>query len=329
MCISIAKQPICNTGSPIPTIKQWLLRNFKAKHSIRELDLSGEKLSADPKAAENFIENFKIEGKLVLLAIQINQPKAWMTAALFTKWYDSIVRPEVKKYQKAIGKEGSKVMLILDNAPTPQKAFLIEKMDVSKHSPCCQTKLLRKLLIEDENEQGIVAHHQNLDLKDCSYMVVEAWNLVKKTTLKKSFEQIERHFKQGGTERERKMKKKKCEKEEEESEAEEDEMTLEDLRKILLKIPGCSESSAEDVGKWFACDSLDPGFQIRSDDELIQSVREETDDQKDDIATESNVGPSAGEVFACLDTTLTWMERQPECDHKQLLTVKRMQDLAA
>ncbi|KAJ8885996.1 hypothetical protein PR048_012202 [Dryococelus australis] len=40
----------------------WL-RKFKARHGIRELDLSGEKLSAAPKAAENFIEKFKIEAE--------------------------------------------------------------------------------------------------------------------------------------------------------------------------------------------------------------------------------------------------------------------------
>lgn len=58
-----------------------------------------------------------------------------MTAAQFTEWYDSIFIPEVKKYQKALEKDGSKVMLILDNAPTtPQRAFLTEKMDVLKHS---------------------------------------------------------------------------------------------------------------------------------------------------------------------------------------------------
>ncbi|KAJ8889366.1 hypothetical protein PR048_008865 [Dryococelus australis] len=149
-----------------------------ARHGIPKLDLSGEKLSADPKAAENFIEKFKIEAKsydpeflynadqtgliwkalpkttlaskretsypgdkvnkvrvtvlncanstgnhkMPLLLIgksknprafknvkklplfYKNRPKAWMTAALFTEWYDSIVIPEVKKYQKAIGK---------------------------------------------------------------------------------------------------------------------------------------------------------------------------------------------------------------------------------
>ena len=96
-----------------------------------------------------------------------------------------------------------------------------------------------------------------------------------------------------------------------------------------MKIPGRSDCSAEDIGEWLACDSSDPGFQILSDDEIIQSVREETDGQEDDIVTEPDAGPSAGEAFACLDTALTWMERQPECDHIQLLTVKRMRDLAA
>lgn len=37
----------------------WL-RNFKSRHGVRELDLSGEKLSADSKAAEDFIEKFKV-----------------------------------------------------------------------------------------------------------------------------------------------------------------------------------------------------------------------------------------------------------------------------
>ncbi|KAJ8887100.1 hypothetical protein PR048_013315 [Dryococelus australis] len=299
----------------------------------------GEKLSADPKAAENFVEKFKIEAesynpeflnnadetalfgrflpKTTLSSKREtsapghkNQPKSWMTAALFTEWHNSIFIPEVKKYQKAIRKEGSNIMLILDTAPThpteslldreygrfkthflpPNITSLLQLMDqlvietMKRHN---RRPLLRKILIEDENEEGIVAHHQKLDLKDCAYM---------------SLEQIEKHFNQGGgTEIER--RKKKREKEEEEREEEEDEITLEDLRKILLKIPGCSECSAEDVGEWLAHDSSDPGFQILSD-EHIQSVREETD-QEDDIATESNVGPSAGEAFVCLDTALT------------------------
>lgn len=40
------------------TSNSWL-RNFKFRHGVRKLDFSGEKLSADCKAAEDFIEKFK------------------------------------------------------------------------------------------------------------------------------------------------------------------------------------------------------------------------------------------------------------------------------
>ncbi|CAB3224322.1 unnamed protein product [Arctia plantaginis] len=56
-----------------------------------------------------------------------SQPKAWMTAALFTEWYDEVFIPEVKKHQKSVGKEGSKVLLIVDNAPTHPTAELLER----------------------------------------------------------------------------------------------------------------------------------------------------------------------------------------------------------
>lgn len=42
---------------------------------------------------------------------------------------------------------------------------------------------------------------------------------------------------------------------------------------------------------------------------------------------EVDAGPSASEAFAGLETALTWMEHQPDA-HLQLLTVKRMRDLA-
>lgn len=43
-------------------------------------------------------------------------------------------------------------------------------------------------------------------------------------------------------------------------------MSLEEFRKILFNIPGCSKVSAEDIGEWMVCDSSDPG-QILNDDE--------------------------------------------------------------
>ena len=53
-------------------------------------------------------------------------------------------------------------------------------------------------------------------------------------------------------------------------------------------------------------------------------------DEGDDSATsvELEKEPTASEAFACFDA-LQWMERQPDCDHVQLPSVKRLRDLAA
>nr|CAH7716560.1 unnamed protein product [Callosobruchus chinensis] len=111
--------------------------------------------------------------------------------------------------------------------------------------------------------------------------------------------------------------------ENEEDDDDEDALSLEEIRKLIVKIPGCTEVSAEDVGEWMVCDTSEPGFQILNDDEIVESVREDVEVEVEEELLMLN------EAFAGLETVLKWMERQPECDHLQLLTVKRMRDLAA
>lgn len=401
----------------------WL-RNFKSRHGVRELDLSGEKLSADPNAAEQFIETFKVvtesydpefiynadETGLVWKALPKttlaskressapghkiskdrvtvlncanstgnhripllligksqrprafknvkklpvhykNQPRAWMTASLFTEWYDEIFIPEVKKHQKSLGKEHSKVLLIVDNAPThptedlmerdngqfktiflpPNVTSLLQPMDQSvietmkRHY---RRQLLRKLLVEGEDEECVLNNHKKINLKDCAYMVAEAWSLVKTETLRRAWNKL----KGLSTEQEKEKERAEQDAQQQENETDEDDMSLEELRNILIRIPGCSEVSTEDVGEWVMSDSSDPGYQILSDEEIIESVSEDIVEEEEEVnmEVESDIGPSASEAFNCLETALKWMERQPECDHLQLLTVKRMRDLAA
>lgn len=50
-----------------------------------------------------------------------------------------------------------------------------------------------------------------------------------------------------------------------------------------MKIPECSEISPEDIGEWIVCDSSNPLFQILDDEELIESVREESVEEEDDL----------------------------------------------
>ncbi|KAG5899154.1 hypothetical protein JTB14_028991 [Gonioctena quinquepunctata] len=62
----------------------WL-RNFKFRHGVRELDLAGEKLSADSAAAENFIEKFKTASESYDPSLFIMP----MKLALFGKHYQN------------------------------------------------------------------------------------------------------------------------------------------------------------------------------------------------------------------------------------------------
>lgn len=87
--------------------------------------------------------------------------------------------PEVKKCQKAIEKDGRKMMLVLDNTLTHLlviedghlKEFLSSNLTSLLQSINNQSviktmkshnrrQLLMKLLIEGEDEEGIVSHHQ-------------------------------------------------------------------------------------------------------------------------------------------------------------------------
>nr|CAH7725889.1 unnamed protein product [Callosobruchus chinensis] len=116
----------------------------------------------------------------------------------------------------------------------------------------------------------------------------------------------------------RRTKKKESEENEKQENGEddddEDELSLEEIRKLIVIIPGCTEVSAEDVGEWMVCDTSDPGFQILNDDEIVVSVREDVEvEVEEELSADVEVdgGPSASEAFAGLETALKWMERRP------------------
>ena len=168
---------------------------------IRDRLLIGK--SKNPRA-------FKNVRKLPI--IYKSQPKAWMTAALFSEWFEETFIPEVKKYQKEVGKKGN-VLLLIDNAPTHPSVDLLERRNgrfkvlfmpaniTSLLQPMDQSiiecikrhyrrQLLRKLLLADEDEEGTVAYHKKIDLKDCCYIIADSWNLIKPVTLKREWNKI-------------------------------------------------------------------------------------------------------------------------------------------
>jgi hypothetical protein len=50
----------------------------------------------------------------------------------------------------------------------------------------CTKQLLRQLLLCNDDEENVLHFCKGLDLKECSYMLADAWNDVKTNTLNKA-----------------------------------------------------------------------------------------------------------------------------------------------
>lgn len=85
---------------------------------------------------------------------------------------------------------------------------------------------------------------------------------------------------------------------------------------------------------WLNVDAGDQGYQLLSDNEIIQQVTSQLpedspeDETPEDEAEHCNV-PSSSEVIEMLDKCLLWYEQQPECTATSVFLLKRVRDLAA
>ncbi|CAG9584542.1 unnamed protein product [Danaus chrysippus] len=391
----------------------WLYR-FKSRHGIRELEIQGEKMSANVYAANSFKDDFKkhldennydldfvynadetglnwkslpskssvsirensapgyksSKERVTLLAcanatgthkipllligksknprclknvrvplIYKNQKSAWMNSEIFIDWYDNTFIPEVKKRQKKIGKEGN-VLLVLDNAPTHPSAELLERENkkfkvkflppnvTSLLQPMDQVietlkrlyrkQLLRRLLsVDEDNVEVVVSFFKKMNLKECCYMIIDAWDLIERKTLNNAWNKL-------------------LNRDIENSVTHSDDSILEDIKDLILNIQICKDCDNDDVQEWITCDSNDPGFQMMSDDEVIENLlqsnekheikEDETEDNQDE---EYNAGPSHDQAVHALETAMKWFEKQTESDPMSLLQLKRIRDIAA
>jgi hypothetical protein len=87
---------------------------------------------------------------------------------------------------------------------------------------------------------------------------------------------------------------------------------------VVSGIPGCSNCGLQEVTEWINSDAHDPGFQIMTDDKIIENVWQEADEYDDndeeEVVEESESAPSHHEAFSCLDTAKKWHERHQERD---------------
>ncbi|KAL3283159.1 hypothetical protein HHI36_006311 [Cryptolaemus montrouzieri] len=106
------------------------------------------------------------------------------------------------------------------------------------------------------------------------------------------------------------------------------------MNEVMLKLQICQDCDDDDMKEWVTCDSNDQGFQIMSDDEIVENklqINEQQEMQEDETEenVENDTGPSHDVAFHALETTLKWFEKQTESETVSLLQLKRIRDIAA
>ena len=161
----------------------------------------------------------------------------------------------------------------------PNFTSLFQPMDQGVHMALkChyKKKLLRRLLIEDENGVSLIDFPKSLNMKIVTVLIAESWGEIKESTLRKSWRKI--------------MPIQEPKEGEDQTEGEED------VQEFIHEFQELGYSMDEnEISSWLNSDSNDPGFQPITDDKISDHVlSEQVPDQEDEPE------PEEGESNVCL-----------------------------
>ena len=151
--------------------------------------------------------------RMELLPVEYcGQKSAWMNSEIFHAWFHNSFIPTVRKELSSLGLE-PKAVLVLDNCPAhpneedlisddgnitalylpPNVTSLIQPMDqgvLVALKRRYKKKLLRRLLIEDENGISLIDFLKSVNMKIVTELIAESWGEIKESTLRKSWRKI-------------------------------------------------------------------------------------------------------------------------------------------
>lgn len=252
--------------------------------------------------------SFKGTAKSNLPVTYYNQKAAWMDRVIFKNWFDHNFVPQVREHLKSIGLP-ERAVLLLDNAPShpnenvlksddgqifvkylpPNVTALIQPMDqgvIAAMKKVYRGNLLQKHIDEGSNLKMFL---KQFTVLDAIYGVAKAWEMVKPTTISKSWKKIIPEIE------------------------EEDLLGFEDtpfsasnLASALKDAPDCENVDSENIEEWFAVDCTLPGHVMLSDDEIVKRALGENDDCSDE--SEDDDSPLIPEKRICHSSALEWTE---------------------
>ena len=201
----------------------------------------------------------------------------------------------------------------------PSTMALIQPMDqgvLEALEKRYRRSMLQKLLLQDQEGQSVIEGIKLSNMKDVVYTSAEAWNDIPAVTLTRSWNKPLASDKTASSDKEQ-------------NHADCQEQSVQSLAKELHH-----RHTDQDITMWINQASSDPGYQLSTNEKLIQqtvgpSTEEETDMEDDEDQDEPNTTISSSQAADVLDQCLAWYERQEEATASLLLLLQRIRDLAA
>ncbi|GBM04083.1 Jerky -like [Araneus ventricosus] len=144
---------------------------------------------------------------------------------------------------------------------------------------------------EEEAACSIVQFWKSLTLKDCVYMINEAWESLPDHTLKRSWrklapclENVDQSNDMGS-------------------------VTVTELNGLMKQIPGYGNCGEDDVSSWLDCDVDDTGFKLMGDDlRKPNSDDDNSESDEDEVIETSKINDS--DAFECFaEGLIGWSDR--------------------
>ena len=176
------------------------------------------------------------------------------------------------------------------------------------------------ILHGEEEGRSIIQFVKQINMKDVVYMTATAWEDLPPMTITKSWNKL---LHSGDTNSSDSSLSPA------DSEAQDNSPTNTEVLELAHQLD--SNLKDKDVCDWMNIDSGDQGYQLLTDEEIVQQVTQtnEITEEEEDEQCENEDVPSSGEVTDMLDKCLLWYERQGECTPTSLMLLKRVRDLAA
>lgn len=233
----------------------------------------------------------------------LSQTKAWMTENIFIEWFHSDFVPKVSNFLVSKGLE-PKAMLLVDNAPPhgcneiksadgkiklyflpPNTTSMIQPMDqgvIESLKRNYRKSFVEQILRGMTTNASISVDElwKSYNIKDAITNVAVAWDSVTQTNLAHAWNKLWPPMSSNGEENV-----------ESQPRNDESQPRIHESNEIRNLLSEANEQlTEEEVSSWLNIDSEDCGFDILSDDEIVESILNNgiSDDESEEEADENN-----------------------------------------